>query len=90
MDIRITREAKAQLEKIQSEGKYLRIMLGRSGCCGYTFELFPDMKRKDDTLLEIDGYGFLVTAQEELLMQSVKEIDYGRKGVFKNFKVVMR
>ena len=89
MNVRLTDAAKRELERIEEDGRYLRIALSRSGCCSYTFEFYPDCRKKDDLILETDGHKILFTEREKLLLESVKEIDYGRKGIFRSFKAVM-
>lgn len=90
MNIELTQAAKAEMDKIQGEDNYLRVALNKSGCCSYSLEFYVDRQKRDDELIEIDGYKFLVTEREKLLLESVKVIDYGRKGIFKDFKTVMR
>lgn len=90
MNVELTQAAKDEMDKIQGEDNYLRIVLSKSGCCSYSLEFYVDGQKRDDELIEIDGYKFLVTEREKLLLESVKVIDYGRKGIFKDFKTVMR
>lgn len=86
----MTQAAKDELDKLQGEGRYLRIALSRSGCCSLSLKFFVDQQQPHDHLIETDGYGLLVTDQEKPILNSIAQIDYGRKGVFKDFKAVMR
>lgn len=78
------------MDKIQGEDHYLRMSLNKTGCCSYSLDFYVDRKKRDDELIDIDGYKFLATEREKILLESVKVIDYGRKGMFKDFKTVMR
>lgn len=89
MGIEITQAAKERLNGIEGENNYMRISLARSGCCSYTLTFYVDKKNPKDELMEIGGYRFLVTEKEKLLLKNVKAIDYGRKGLFKDFKAIM-
>lgn len=90
MNIELTQAAKDQLDKIQGDDNYLRIVLSKSGCCSFTLNFYVDKQKSKDELMEVDGYQFLITDYEKPVLKSLTAIDYGRKGLFKDFKAVMR
>lgn len=90
MDIMLTDAAKKQLDKILAPGQFLRMELVRSGCCGFALNFYTDRKRKDDQVLSAGGYELLYTEREKPLISAIKEIDFKRNGLFRDFKAVMR
>lgn len=90
INIEITQAAREQLDKIQEPDRYLRILLSKTGCCSFSFNFFVDQKKRTDEILEAGGYKFLITEREKVLLENAVALDYGRKGIFKEFKIVMR
>lgn len=86
MSIRLTEEAKKQLDKVLQEGQGMRMTLMKSGCCGLALNFYADRQRKDDLLLQIDGYTFFYTKTEEPFLKGIKEIDFCRNGIFRDFR----
>lgn len=90
MSIELTQTAKEQLDKMLSDDRYMRIALNKTGCCNFTLDFYVDRKRGKDELIDVDGYGFLISELEKPILDSVVKIDYARKGIFKDFRAVMR
>ena len=90
MSIELTQAAKDQLDKMLSDDRYMRIALNKTGCCNFTLDFYVDRMSSKDELIAVDGYGFLISELEKPILDSVVKIDYGRKGIFKDFRAVMR
>lgn len=89
MDIKITQAAKAEIEKLNDD-RLMRIDLVRSGCCSYSFLLYEDVCRPGDSVAVGDGIKFIITDQVRVLLDhNPVTIDYGRRGILKDFKVTM-
>lgn len=89
MHIILTDAAKKQLDKILQDGEHMRMSLMKSGCCGFALNFYKDRQRKGDFLLNIDGYTFLYTDMEAPLLNGIKEIDFRRNGIMRDFKAIM-
>jgi Uncharacterized conserved protein len=84
MDIRLTQAARDQLSKPISDGRFLKIALDKSGCCSYTFNLYEDLMRPGDEIIDVEGFKLLIVPKVREIMQNV-ELDYGRRGVRKGY-----
>ena len=82
--ITISDSAKEKIKEIEESGLYLKVDMGKSGCCSYSFEMYPDKLRGDDELIEIDGVPLIITKEAEPFINKM-DIDYRRNGVMKRF-----
>ncbi|MEG0292007.1 MAG: iron-sulfur cluster biosynthesis family protein [Anaerovoracaceae bacterium] len=86
MEIRITDPAKDELKKLIAQGKYMKVDLRKSGCCGYAFTILPTTYRSEDTLYEVDGIEIGVGKEANQYLKKFA-IDYRRRGFKKGFEV---
>jgi len=82
--ITISDSAKEKIKEIEESGLYLKVDMGKSGCCSYSFEMYPDKLRGDDELFVVDGHELIFTKEAQLFAKKL-DIDYGRKGLFNGF-----
>lgn len=84
--IRITDKAKEKIREIEESGMYLRMTVIKSGCCSYTFDMYPDKLRGDDELVHVDGVPLIIAPSAKPFINDI-DINYGRSGAFKKFIV---
>lgn len=87
MNIKITQTAKEQIMKVvTAPDQFMKVDLVKSGCCSMAFTLYKDIKRGDDTMVEVDGLNILVTPRAKMAL-AAGTIDYKRRGLSKAFTV---
>ena len=84
--ITLTENARSKIRELEQTGLYPRLILTKSGCCSYTFDIYPDKLRGSDELTDVDDVHIIITQPVREFAPSLK-IDYGRKGILRNFIV---
>ncbi|MGF6375177.1 Fe-S cluster assembly iron-binding protein IscA [Clostridiales Family XIII bacterium PM5-7] len=86
MNMKITDAARAQMKKFNERGHYLKISIERAGCCGYGYQFYESLGKKEDSLMEVDGEKVILAPRaKEMLEMQKTELDYIRKGLRKDF-----
>lgn len=85
-DITLTENAREKIRELEMQGLYPRLILTKSGCCSYTFDIYPDKLRGSDELTDVEDVHFIVTPQVREFAPTLR-VDYGRRGILKNFIV---
>lgn len=88
MKVQLTPKAEQKLLEALKEGKYYRVILQKSGCCGYGFVFSQGRKLSDDIVVTTEhGVGVPVTLQASHMLKNVI-IDYKRRGLRMGFLVI--
>ena len=84
--IRISDKAKEKIREIEESGMHLRMTVIKSGCCSYTFDMYPDKLRGDDELIHVEGLPLIIAPSAKPFIRDI-DLNYGRDGAFKKFIV---
>lgn len=83
--IKFTDSAKEAKKTVGSD-RFLKIVLEKAGCCSFSFNVYEDMKRVGDMIIEAeDGTEVLINEETLMLLPSGGTIDYGRRGLRKGY-----
>ena len=81
-DIKLTQAAQDKARELAAEGKALRLSFSKSGCCGLSVMISPDVERVGDQVMEVDGIRIL-TVDKYPDLQWFGTIDYREKGLLR-------